>query len=95
MLKFLKRISLKNGIRDYLTINTEDMKKQTALQMAITHCEKLSQQDIIKFIQEYLLEIEKQQIIEAYLMGFVHSSGIKVTIQAEQYYNETFKSKDQ
>ena len=37
-------------------------------------------------------ELEKQQIIDAHLTGLIYPLEMEATKQAEQYYNETFKS---
>ena len=37
-------------------------------------------------------EMEKQQIMDAHLTGLIHPLEMEATKQAEQYYNETFKS---
>jgi hypothetical protein len=42
---------------------------------------------------EQAKEMEKEQIINAHLTGLIHPLEIEATKQAEQYYNETFKSK--
>ena len=73
---------------------------KTAMQLAIEHYEKLSLQGsnqayvVANFLKENFLEIEKQQIIEAHLKGqreeikFINEA----KEEAQQYYNETFKS---
>jgi len=48
---------------------------------------KLTIESIIKRIDDELLEMEKQQIIEAYETGDKY----KLEVPGEQYYNETFK----
>ena len=74
------------------------MQKLTAVQSIIEHYEKLSKQGsnqayvITKFIKNNFLELEKQQIMDAYEIGY--SSGyIDIGKSDEQYYNETYKSK--
>ena len=37
-------------------------------------------------------ELEKKHIIDAHLTGLIHPLEMEATKQAEQYYNETFKS---
>jgi hypothetical protein len=39
-------------------------------------------------------EMEKEQIMDAYLIGLAFLIEMKATIQAEQYYNETYKQKE-
>ena len=71
--------------------------KQTAMQMAINHYKKLSEQGsnqayvVAKFLEENFLEIEKQQIIRARQDGLDNgfSNG---SWDSNLYYNETFKS---
>jgi hypothetical protein len=41
---------------------------------------------------EQAKEMEKEQIINAHLIGLITSMEMEATKQAEQYYNETFKS---
>jgi hypothetical protein len=43
-------------------------------------------------ILEAAKEMEKEQIIDAHLTGLIHPLEMEATKQAEQYYNETFKS---
>lgn len=66
--------------------------KQTAVEWLV---EQLQQN---KFITESKIhiakELEKQQIIDAYLIGDKDAGIYSATKQnAEQYYNETFKNK--
>ena len=68
--------------------------KQTAMQMAINHYKKLSEQGsnqayvVAKFLEENFLEIEKEEIMDAWNDGNNRFSGIG---DAETFY-ETFKS---
>lgn len=39
---------------------------------------------------EQAKEMEMEQIINAHLTGLIHPLEIEATIQAEQYYNETY-----
>ena len=39
-------------------------------------------------------EMEKQQIMDAHLTGLIHPLEMEATKQAEQYYNETFNTKE-
>lgn len=81
--------------------------KQTAMQMAINHYKKLSEQGsnqaylVAKFLEENFLEVEEQQIIDARQDGYESTynsceSGCMgeyiLEGSNEQYYNETFKS---
>jgi hypothetical protein len=52
---------------------------------------KLTIESIIERIDDELLEMEKQQIIEAFI-GYDSDTEDNLEV-AEQYYNETFKSK--
>ena len=47
----------------------------------------------LKEVLEKAKEMEKQQIVEAYLEGMGHYGDENSTSQAEQYYNEKFKQK--
>jgi hypothetical protein len=67
---------------------------KTAMQLAIEHYEKLSLQGsnqayvVANFLKENFLEMEKQQIIEAYKTFLDTTLSNRVY---EQYYKETFK----
>jgi hypothetical protein len=39
------------------------------------------------------LELEKQQIIDAHFTGLIYPLEMEASVQAEQYYNETYKTK--
>ena len=43
-------------------------------------------------IHEQAEAMHKEQIIDAHLIGLITSMEMEATKQAEQYYNETFKS---
>jgi hypothetical protein len=45
-------------------------------------------------IIEKAKEMEKEQIMDAHLTGLIHPLEIEATKQAEQYYNETFNTKE-
>jgi actin-like ATPase involved in cell morphogenesis len=51
---------------------------------------RLTLKNIINRIDEELLEMEKQQIIEAHTQGYVIGGGNGDLYDTEQYYNETF-----
>jgi hypothetical protein len=69
------------------------MEKQTAMKLAIEHYENLSLQGsnqayvVANFLKENFLEMEKQQIIDAWNDGWTESSD-----NSRQYYELTFKS---
>ena len=72
--------------------------KQTAMQMAINHYKKLSEQGsnqaylVAKFLEENFLEMEKQQMCQFafdYQDEFFNNDKV---VSTEEYYNETFKS---
>jgi hypothetical protein len=44
---------------------------------------------------EQALEMEKQQIIEAHLTGLIYPLEMEASVQAYEYYNETFKKENQ
>jgi aromatic ring-opening dioxygenase LigB subunit len=63
-------------------------------------CQKVAQltlESIIKRIDEELLEMEKQQIIDAHGIKKDYSFSLiyPQIITGEQYYNETFKQQEQ
>jgi hypothetical protein len=63
-------------------------------------CQKVVQltlESIIKRIDEELLEMEKEQIEDAYLNGRYEADKIVMghSFYAKQYYNETFKQQEQ
>ena len=87
----------------------------TAVTEILTHCKKLISEDhqidtqgLVHWIEDTLLEMEKQQIIDAYHegqlsvlqiieeslipMGFDSTSDKEDKEDAIEYYNETFKS---
>jgi hypothetical protein len=67
--------------------------KPTAVEFAVEKLEKFipsENQLVIRIILEQALEMEKQQIIDAYWEG---SSNWDNETEAEQYYNEQFKNK--
>ena len=76
-------------------------KQQTAMQMAIAHYKKLSEEGsnqayvVAKFLEETFLEMEKERIIKGYANG--HNDGCRYMNNekqqfehGEQYYNETY-----
>jgi hypothetical protein len=81
---------------------------KTAVTEILEHCKELisegyqiDTQGLVHWIEDKLLEIEKQYLIETYNKGRSAGVGDYVDIEwgrdvteltAEQYYNETFKS---
>ena len=66
------------------------MKKQTAVDFLV---DKWSRQGTLHSSDcKQALEMEKQQIIDAYIKGWIQCDEGKL-MKSEQYYNETFKSK--
>ena len=66
--------------------------KQTALEWLYEQLdEKLQEWDFIKEVFEQAKEMEKEQIIRTHLMARCYDNKNSVT-EAEEYYNETFKS---
>jgi hypothetical protein len=70
----------------------------TVVTEILEHCKKLiseghqiDTQGLVHWIEDKLLEMEKQQIIDACKKGY-GSTAIFRNELAEQYYNETFKS---
>ena len=67
--------------------------ENVAIRKACQEVVRLTLKKIIERIDDELLEIEKQQIEDAYRSG-VYDGGENVSqynMNAEQYYNETFK----
>jgi hypothetical protein len=62
--------------------------KKTAVQIAIENVDQCLNSEDVKAMLEGLLEIEKQQIIDAYKYELDNSLGAKIL--AEQYYNKTY-----
>lgn len=77
-----------------MTLKEKPIEK-TAMQLAIEHYEDLSLNGsnqayvIAKFLKDNFLEIEKQQIIDAYHINPLESKWGNIGVD---YYNETFKS---
>ena len=70
-------------------------KQQTAVEWLEQEFEKrlpLGVGDVLIDLIKQAKELEKQQIIDAHLTGLIHPLEMEATKQAEQYYNETFKS---
>ena len=66
---------------------------KTAVEWLLEHLERnIMWTDKAEKIAEQAKEMEKEQIINAHLTGLIHPLEIEATKQAEQYYNETFKS---
>jgi len=69
--------------------------KQTAVEWFLTQKMALSVEEFDDIIQQ-ALEMEKQQIIDAYVDGFkecekIHEEAFFIQDLSEQYYNETYK----
>jgi lipopolysaccharide biosynthesis regulator YciM len=68
------------------------MAQQTAMQQAISHYEKLSERGsdqawlIAEYLKENYLELEKEQIMNAFLEGKINHD----KDWAIEYYNETY-----
>ena len=80
-------MSLKKGYKPKVTM--------TAVTEILDHCKKLiseghqiDTQGLVHWIEDTLLEIEKQQIIDAHENGFV----CPIIDYGLDYYNKTFKS---
>jgi hypothetical protein len=63
--------------------------KQTAVEWLFNELELSQEYEYAKEILDHAKEMEKKQLIDAYTDGVTGDSG---SINAEQYYNETFKS---
>jgi len=66
-------------------------KQQTAAEWLMDRLPHSIETQFSKQIEQ-AKEMEKQQIIDAHLTGLIHPLEMEATKQAEQYYNETFKS---
>ena len=66
-------------------------KQQTAVEWLMDRLPHSIETQFSKQIEQ-AKEMEKQQIIDAHLTGLIHPLEMEATKQAEQYYNETFKS---
>ena len=75
-------------------------KQKTAMQMAIAHYKKLSEEGsnqayvIAKFLEENFLEMEKEQIMNAHIESGARLEDISIH-SAEQYYNKTYGGAEQ
>ena len=70
-------------------------KQQTAVEWLEQEFEKrlpLGVGDVLIDLIKQAKELEKKHIIDAHLTGLIHPLEMEATKQAEQYYNETFKS---
>lgn len=63
---------------------------KTAMQIAIENIDQCLNSEDVKAMLGELLELEKQQIIEAYHEG-KRNYGVHSVNESERYYNETFK----
>ena len=66
----------------------------TAVEWLVEQFDLTSDSPIIKNVIEQAKEMEKQQIIDTYIEGSIYSDSNTIKM-AEQYYNETFKTKQQ
>ena len=66
------------------------MSKQTAVEYLIEVLRVNAGIKVSKQLQEEVLQMEKEQIKEAYLAGY---SATENQGDSEQYYNETYKKK--
>lgn len=78
--------------KNTITTHLEVIMSKTAIQQLITWSETASRQSIIDKYN-YLLEVEKQQILNAHMAGQpLYSCQSE---KAEQYYNETYGGQDE
>ena len=73
------------------------MEKQTAVEFLISKLQwTYGQIDAFSQYVREAKEMEKQQVIDAYNIGFIYpiefDFNTQKSVTAEQYYNETFKS---
>jgi hypothetical protein len=78
-------ILTQTSVKDAL-IEIENQEIRKACQEVV----RLTLSNIIKRIDEELLEMEKQQIIDAHIKGHNEPSSTIKHFDAEQYFNETF-----
>jgi len=68
-------------------------KQQTAVEWLVEQLKDMEYDlRLIPNTIEKAKEMEKEQIIDAHLTGLIYPLEMEATKQAEQYYNETFKS---
>jgi hypothetical protein len=69
--------------------------KQTAVEWLIDELKGVYESDYFNRLLEQAKEMEKKQIINAYFWGRFESDTVVMSdkFYAEQYYNETFKTK--
>ncbi len=67
------------------------MPQQTAVEWLQVQLNENGKLSAVDFYQAK--ELEKEQIIDAHLTGLIHPLEMEATKQAEQYYNETYKTK--
>jgi hypothetical protein len=85
--------SAMQDLREDLMLTVDSTKEalleieNVAIRTACQEVVRLTLKNIIKRIDDELLEMEKEQIINAY------KEGVNGTKLAEQYYNEKFKNK--
>jgi hypothetical protein len=74
-----------------ILIDLMNMEKQTAVEYLIKGLPMVYWEDpYYSDLLEHAKELEKQQIIDAYAIGYIDGVA-QNKITAEQYYNETFK----
>lgn len=69
------------------------MKQQTAVEWLIKEIENKNGIEFISYFNELISqakEMEKEQIINAHLIGLIHPLEMEASKQANQYYNETY-----
>ena len=66
--------------------------KQTAVEWLVEKIQHANPSFKFDALIRQAKQMEKEQIIDAHLLGLIHSLEMEATKQAEQYYNETFKS---
>ena len=66
--------------------------KQTAVEWLVEKIQHANPSFKFDALIRQAKAMEKEQIKDAHLLGLIHSLEMEATKQAEQYYNETFKS---
>jgi hypothetical protein len=66
--------------------------KQTAVEWLVEKIQQGNPSFKFDALIRQAKEMEKEQIKDAHLLGLIHSLEMEATKQAEQYYNENYKS---
>lgn len=73
-------------------------KQQTAVQMLVEHLERTIGKSIITVMQGSInqaLQMEREQIEMAYIVGIIHPLEMEASKQAKEYYNSLYSLPDE